>query len=910
MGDEIVPLSSGTRLGPYEIQSPLGAGGMGEVYKARDTRLDRTVAVKVLPSHVASDPDLRQRFEREARAVSSLNHPNICALYDVGHQDGTDFLVMEYLEGETLAARLEKGPLESAQLLTLGIQIADALDKAHRQGLVHRDLKPGNIMLTKSGAKLLDFGLAKATSLESAPAGLTLAPTMTSPLTAQGTLVGTFQYMAPEQFEGDKADARSDLFAFGATLYEMATGQKAFVGKTQASLIAAILKEQPRPVSELQPLAPRSLDRVIKACLAKDPEERWQSAGDLKRELEWIAQGGSLDTSPIAGKAPHNLRETLAWTSAAILPVIAALAVYLTLPRSQVTLPVYRSSIVAPEETLLNLDGDVAGPPALSNDGTLLAFAAISKDGINRLWVRPTDSIASRELPGTEGAYFPFWSPDGKSLAFFVDGKLKRVDLSGGAPFAIADAPTSRGGAWGPQGILFSTTYNGGLSLVSPGGGAVRVVTQLDRALHSTHRWPQFLPDGKHFIFYAATHDKLGAEQNGIWFASLDGGAPKQVLKASANALYASGYLLTVQGDTLVAQSFDPSTGTLSGPPVPSSESVHLDGTTWKSVFTVSSNGLLVYEPERKDLGNQLQIYQRSGLITGTLGVRTDYLNLRLSPDGKRLLAEAQETPRSQQWVQDMARNSRIRLTFNTSDNTFGIWMPDGTRVLYSSNRDEGRYKIFEKSADGSGSERLFMESPDGDVWPLDISRDGRLLLFGKGEQNVRTRSDVWVHPMAGAQKPYPFLTTEFEETDAAFSPDGRYVAYTSNESGREEVYVAAFPGSTASEGSAGSVTTPGGGKWQVSTGGGAVPRWRGDGRELFYRKGDNATIVSVPVEASGGNFAIGMEQPLFRVFQRWDVWSYDVQKDGQEFVVNSRGSDWTRPMVMVTNWPETLRRK
>jgi Tol biopolymer transport system component/predicted Ser/Thr protein kinase len=900
-------LRSGTRLGPYEVQSALGAGGMGEVYKAKDTRLDRIVAVKVLPANVASDPDLRQRFEREARAVSSLNHPNICALYDVGHQDGTDFLVMEYLEGETLAARLERGPLAPEQMLPLGIQIADALDKAHRQGLVHRDLKPGNIMLTKSGAKLLDFGLAKGTVLDSAAAGLTLAPTMTSPLTAQGTLVGTFQYMAPEQFEAGKADARTDLFALGATLYEMATGQKAFAGKTQASLIAAILKEQPRPVSELQPLAPKSLERVIRACLAKDPDERWQSAGDLKRELEWISRGESQDASARPGAASRGRRERLAWVAAGVLPVAAALIVFVSLPRTRIAMPVFRSSILAEEGTLLNLDGDVAGPPALSGDGTLLAYAAISKDGINRIWVRRTDSLTSREIAGSDGAYFPFWSPDGKSIAFFADGKLKRVGLDGGAPFAIADATTSRGGDWGPEGILFCPTFNSALSLVSPGGGVPRPVTKLDRALHSTHRWPQFLPDGKHFIYFAATHDNLRAEQNGIWFASVDGGDAKQILKAGGSALVASGHLLTVQGDTLVAQPFDPVSGTLSEAPVPSSETVHRDGATWKSVFTVSGNGLLVYEPERKDQGNTLQIYQRSGVMRRTIGVRTDYLNLRLSPDGKRLLTEAQETPRSQQWIQDMERDSRIRVTFNSSDNAYGIWTPDGARVLYSSNKDEGRYRIFEKAADGSGGEQLFLDSKDTDAWPMDISKDGRFLVFGKGNPNVRTQSDLWILPLGGNQEPHAFLNTEFEENDAAFSPDGRYVAYTSNESGREEVYVAAFKGRASF---AGGKNASSGGKWQVSTGGGAVPRWRGDGRELFYRKGDNATIVSVPVEANAGNLVFGTEHPLFRVYQRWDVWSYDVQKDGQEFVVNGRGSDWARPMVMVTNWPETLRRK
>ncbi|MCI0658304.1 MAG: hypothetical protein L0170_14730, partial [Acidobacteria bacterium] len=435
-----------------------------------------------------------------------------------------------------------------------------------------------------------------------------------------------------------------------------------------------------------------------------------------------------------------------------------------------------------------------------------------------------------------------------------------------------------------------------------------RAITRLDPVVHSTHRWPQFLPDGKHFLYYAATHNDLRSERNGIYFASLDDGAGKQLLKGNGSALFGSGYLLTVQGNTLVAQSFDPASGTLSGTPIPTSEGVHLDGTTWKAVFTVSWNGLLVYQPQGKDVGNQLQLYQRSGLKTGTIGVRTDYLNLRLSPDGKRVLVESQETPRSQQWVQDLTRDSRIRLTFNTSDNISGIWMPDGDRVLYASNRGEGNYKIFEKAADGSGDEQLVMESKGTDCWPLDISRDGRFLIFGKGENSVRARSDLWVLPLTGDRKPFPFLVTEFEELDAALSPDGKYVAYTSNETGREEVYIAAFQGALARADAGSAPSKPAGGKWQVSSGGGAVPRWRGDGRELFYRKGDNATIVAVPVEAQTNSFTLGNERPLIRVFQRWDVWSYDVQKHGQEFVVNGRSFEGTRPMALVTNWPETLR--
>ncbi len=901
-----MPLKPGTRLGPYQVQAPLGAGGMGEVYKATDTRLDRLVAIKVLPSHVADDPELRQRFEREARAISSLSHPHICALFDIGQENGTDYLVMEYLEGETLASRLERGPLPLRESLECAIQIADALDKAHRQGLVHRDLKPGNIMLTRSGAKLLDFGLAKGAAEGSPASGLTLAPTMTSPLTAQGALIGTFQYMAPEQLEAGRVDARTDLFAFGATLYEMVTGKKAFEGKTQASLIASILKESPPPASQVTSTSPPALDRVIRDCLAKDPENRWQSAGDLRRELQWIAGGGAVAGPAVIEKPRPSRREWIAWALIPILAVAAALAARpwgrapaSGAPHARLVL---RSFVMPPEGARFTLSGDVGGPPVFSPDGSTVAFSAVSKEGISRIWLRGIGSLQAREVPGTDGGTFPAWSPDGRSLAFFSDGKLKRVDLAGGNPFTLCPAPSSRGASWGPEGILFEPNFDGELHLVAASGGASRPVTRLDTAKHSTHRWPQFLPDGRHFLYLAATHKDPKAPTSGIYLGSLDGDEARLIVQTASSAQYVSGYLLYFQGGTLVAQPFDPVENELRGSPTPTQENVRLDTTTWRSVFTASETGLLLYEPEGAGSGNQLlQRLNRSGAVIATLGGRMDYLNLQMGPGGHRLALEAQEVPRSDLWVQDLDRNSRIRLTFDPADEVSPVWDNAGSWIFYGSNR-AGRYKVYKKRSDGSGQEDLVVEM-EKDAWPMDVSSDGRYLLFAVGENSVRSSSDLWILALGdGAKKPLPFRATGFLEQDASFSPDGRYVGYVSNETGREEVYVTTFhPGELQSGRSDG-------GRWQISTAGGSGPRWRADGRELYYRKADNATLAAVSLSRREDTLEVGAETALFSIPQRWDGPSFDVAPDGQSFVVNVQGTDRTRPLVLVTDWPDTLK--
>src|SRR5262245_33314685 len=593
-------LSAGSRLGPYEIISPLGAGGMGEVYRARDTRLDRTVAIKVLPEHLSASLESRQRFEREAKTISQLSHPHICALYDFGRDGEIEYLVMEYLEGQTLADRLAKGPFSQDQTLRCGMEIADALDKAHRQGIVHRDLKPGNAMLTRSGVKLLDFGLAKAME-PGTTAGLTALPTR-AVLTQEGTILGTTQYMSPEQLEGKTADARTDIFALGATLYEMATGKKAFTGSTQASLISAILRDDPPPISQVQPLSPPALDRVVRTCLAKDPEDRWQSAADIKRELQWIAEGSAAGVAAQASVSTPRSRERLAWTAFALATAAALIMGFLFLRREPERDLVFQSSILAPEQAQFAFQGS---PPAVSPDGRRIAFAAGPPNALRRLWVRSFEASVAQPLPGTEGGSCPFWSPDSRFLGFFADGKLKKMDVIGGTPQILADAPGGHGGTWSREGVILFSTY-GPLHRVPESGGAAAPVTRLDEGVGGLgHYWPVFLPDGRHFL-YQRYLGPTGNHQDspfGLYLGSLDSKDEKELGRLRANAAYTPasdgssvGHLLYLQGRALVARPFDSRRLEFTGEADPIAAQVKAFGASSTAVFSVSANGVLVYQ--------------------------------------------------------------------------------------------------------------------------------------------------------------------------------------------------------------------------------------------------------------------------------------------------------------------------
>ena len=897
-------ISTGTRLGPYEILAPLGAGGMGEVYRARDTRLDRTVAIKVLLSDVSASPEARQRFEREAKTISQLSHPHICALYDVGSYEGIEYLVMEYLEGETLSDRLARGPLPLEQTLRHGIEIADALDKAHRQGIVHRDLKPGNVMLTKSGVKLLDFGLAKLRQGESQPLAsrLSALATQGTPLTAEGTILGTLQYMAPEQLEGREADARTDIFAFGAVLYEMATGRRAFAGKSQASLIAAILEHEPEPISGVQPMTPPALDRVVKTCLAKDPEERWQTAHDIGVQLRWILEARSqtdVAAPPGAAAARWKNRERAAWivSGLLLLALVGSLAALFRIGRREpATAPATRFAILPPGKSTFTAPGESASSqPALSPDGRSLAFVAYAGGGQHLIWVRPLDSLAAQPLAGTEDSSYPFWSPDGKSLGFFAHGKLKRIAVSGGPPQTLCDASAGRGAAWSRDGvIIFTPTQAEALYRIPAGGGAVTPVTTLDSSREeSSHRWPSFLPDGRRFLYWTRSRR---AANNGIRVGSLDSKDVTSLLPADGMAAYVRpGHLLFVRQGALLAQPFDPRSLKLEGESLRVAEPLGYGNPPGYATFSVADSGVLAYVPGVSP-NRELVWFDRSGKELGSVGEPWIYISPALSPDEKRVAVGVRD-PRAASadiWLVDLARGIRSRFTFDPANETTARWSPDGSRVVFSSNR-AGFTDFYEKSSSGAGEEKPVFRS-DQDKFLTDWSQDGRFLAYHT--PSPKTGWDVWVLPLSGDRKPIPFVQTEFSEAQGQFSPDGKWLAYASDESGIFEVYVRPFPAP--------------GGKWQVSTSGGTQPQWRRDGKELFYLS-EEGKLAAVEVK-SGSTFDASAPRPLFQA--RFPTASapfgrtYTVTADGQRFLVTRlMEEDRAIPITVVLNWTADLKR-
>jgi len=876
-----VSLTAGTRLGPYEILAPLGAGGMGEVYRARDTRLERTVAIKILPAQFSADPVRKQRFEREAKTISSLNHPHICVLHDVGHQDGMDYLVLECVEGETLARRLEKGPLPLEQVLKFGAQIAEALDKAHRSGIVHRDLKPGNIMLTPGGAKLLDFGLAKpAVALVSAA---TLTAVGTAPVTEEGTIVGTFQYMSPEQVEGKELDGRSDIFSLGAMLYEMVTGKLAFEGKSQLSVASGILEKEPEPISAAKPMTPLALEHSVKKCLAKLPEERWQSASDLASELKWISETGSQAGVAVRDAAAGWKWRRASWflTAAFFLVAVAAGAAWWQAGHHRAPSMYFHTSVPF-----------AANDVALSPDGRMLAMVAYSgQSNYYVLWTHEVGGRRTNSLDATQGATYPFWSPDGKFIAFFADGKLKKVDVSGGQPQVLCDAPNGRGGTWNRDGVIvFTPDGFGGLFRVSSSGGSPVEMTKPDSSRFETsHRWPVFLPDGKHFIYLAANFSGQ-TENNAIFLGSLDSKERSLVVSTSANAAYAEpGYLVYLRDKTLVAQPFDGRRFVLSGEPRTLSDEVLYASLVGRAVFSASSGEVLVTQTGKGASLSQLTWFDRSGKKTGTVGVPGTYSNVRLSPDGRKVVGDQtdQDGRLTDIWIREVVPGlPPTRLTFDPSLHWTPIWSPDGKQIMYSANRKLGM-QLYVKNADGSGSEKEVTDLGLGlmvNAW--DWSRDGKYSLF-------RKRNELWYFswPESAAK---PLIQSNWTVQNAHFSPDGRWVAYASNETGNMEIYVSTFPS--------------GEGKWQVSSAGGQEPRWRQDGKELFYLSTEGK-MMAVSV-TPGTAFKAGSPIALFQTTHRrqpisaQDRFSYDVSGDGQRFLINTKMDEANvAPLSIHLNW-------
>ncbi len=897
-------LTPGIKLGAYEIQSALGAGGMGEVYRARDTRLDRTVAIKVLPIHLSANPEAKERFDREARAISSLNHARICTLYDVGHQDGIDFLVMEYLEGESLAERLKNGPLSLKESLKVGIEVCEALEVAHRQGIVHRDLKPANIMLTPSGAKLMDFGLAKPLSMAVAGSGSGTPPSFTavavtaagpsplSPLTTAGTIVGTVQYMSPEQIEGKEADARSDIFAFGAVLYEMVAGKRPFEGKSQISLASAILEKDPEPISTLKPSVSPAFEHVLTICLQKDPEERFQTAHDVKLELQWAATSSSSSAQaamPAAARTSRK-RERLIWAVAFVIALALAVFAGAFLNRSAPSAPVTRTVMNAPENTTLNLTGDSAGPPVLSPDGASVAFTASKTDGTTQIWVRPMDALTAHEVPGTENATFPFWSPDSRSLGFFADGKLKTVDLNVGSAQIIADASFGRGGAWGAGGvILFSAGTQTPLTRVSTAGGEAVVATTIDHTQHTSHRWPFFLPDGKHFLYLAIHHEPAKSANNMLYYASLDGRENRALFHCQSNAVYADGYLLFARGDQLMAQAFDPTAGKLSGEPAAIARGVMNDITTWHMDATAFGNGLLLFGSGGSGDWKLVWV-DRNGKQTATIADKlTNLQNAVISPHGDRIAMQI-DTGQSDIFVLDLARGIRTRLTFGPGSNASPVWSPDGKWIAYTSDRN-GHSNIYRKSSDGSGTEELLL-TDEQIIITSDWTRDGKYLLYTRGPVGG---TDIWALPLEGDHKPWlvvPHAANSFANF-GHLSPNGHWLTYTSNESGAFEVYAAAFRGQ---------------GKWQLSANGGGQSTWSSDGKELYYMD-PRFNLFAVPVKDIGSALQFGSPQQLVSNWSAPQVF-YDVSSDGKKILLDRVSQQVNQSVTVVTNFTAELKKK
>ena len=883
-------ISPGTRLGPYEIQSALGAGGMGEVYRARDPRLGRDVAVKVLPAGLSPGPERLTRFEQEARAAAALNHSNILAVHDIGTHDDSPYIVSELLEGETLRERLNGGALPVRKAVEYAVQIAHGLAAAHEKGITHRDLKPENIFITSDGrVKILDFGLAKLTQAEPVLAGLSELPT-TPPNTSPGVVLGTIGYMSPEQARGLAADHRSDIFAFGAILYEMLSGRRAFSGDTAIDAMTSIVREDPPHLAAADRPIPPALERIVTRCLEKNPSSRFKSADDLAFALETL----SMHTDAVQGlsSVPARSRQSrLPWLVAGVASILATVLLAAQFLRDQPPGPlVWKMDIVTPP----------TNDPlsfALSPDGRQLVYTAAT-EGASRLWLRPLDQAGAQLLGGTEGASFPFWAPDGRAIAFFADGKLKRTDLTGGAPQVLADAPNGRGGTWNREGtIIFASITPFPLMRVTATGGTPAPLTHFAPG-QLTHRWPQFLADERRFLFYSIS---ARPDTRGVYVGSLNGGEPTRVIDAEMAAFFAPPTsLLTVRQGALVVWRFDPATGTVDGEPVQLAPGIASDASMYRSAFAASAAGVLAYRTGAATARRQLVWIARSGKVLGTLGPRDEFglSSPEIAPDGRRIaLFRTTQEQNNDSWLLDVERGVPSRFTFDPGLDSMPLWSPDGGRVVFRSTRGGGVYDLYEKPTSGVGDEQPLLVSPDNKT-PLDWSPDGRVLLYAI--QDRKNQSDLWALPLVGDRKPFPIVQTSFDEAAGQFSPAGPWMAYQSNESGRNEIYVRTFPES--------------GGKWLVSVAGGSQPRWRRDGKELFY-VAPGGELMAVPIAAGKDRQALeaGAPIPLFatRLATGGNIFTagyatkpqYAVAADGRFLMNVSVDEPTPSPITLILNW-------
>ncbi|HUE87462.1 MAG TPA: protein kinase [Vicinamibacterales bacterium] len=885
-------LTPGARLGPYEIVSELGAGGMGEVYKAVDTRLDRTVAIKILLETLAVDAQSRERFKREARAISQLTHPHICTLFDVGEQEGTAFLVMEYLDGETVAERLKKGALPLEYALTVAIQIADALSTAHRHGIVHRDLKPGNVMLLKAGAKLLDFGLAKSKAPVVATSAISMLPTMPPTLTAQGAILGTFQYMAPEQIEGLEADARTDIFAFGCTLYEMLTGRRLHEGLTDAGVIAAILRSEVPSLIRSQPSVPPFLDWMVRRCLAKQPDERWQTATDVAAALRWIAGTASqaATTAPSrAGRFGH-----VGWgLAAAAWVALAAIGIWTAMrPSMGGNISAVHLAIQLPSNLPLATGYIGRTTLAISPDATRIAYLCQAGEELRQICLRSIDAVEVTPLRGTGGATTPFFSPDGAWLGFHANGKLQRIAITGGAPMILGDANAVLSADWAADDtIVYAPDTSSALFRIPAAGGtAVRVTTLDSEAGEWTHQWPDVLPNGG--ILYVRGFGPTFDEFDVCVFSPRTGQSAVLIPGATFPRYAASGHLVFWQRGTLLAAPFDANRLELTGTAVPVVEGVAGLASEGFALFALSESGSLVYERGDPHGGKRRLLWvDRTGGVQQISAPSRAYGGARISPDGRRLAIMVRD-PQLDVWVYDFPLGTLARLTFDAGAEESPVWSPDGKWITYTASRPGG-WQTLRRAADGSGGEELLFEYPHHQHWGS-WTPDGKTLALGTIDP--KTGSDIVIGSLGSPRSLRPLIRTPLAEDFPAFSPDGRWIAYGSQESGRYEVYVQAYPGP--------------GGKWQVSADGGTDPRWAKGGRELFYRNGDR--VIGVAVETTPA-FRVSGVLPLFEgrhprvTFET----GWDVTPDGQRFLmIRDEDQNATPQLDVVLNWSEELKRR
>ena len=902
----------GTKLSQFKITAKLGSGGMGEVWRAEDTKLGREVALKVLPDEFAQDPERMARFEREAKMLASLNHPNIATLYGLETaESGTEtetgrgqtiFLAMELVEGEDLTERIKRGPVPLEEAVPIALQISEALEAAHEQGIVHRDLKPANIKLRPDGTvKVLDFGLAKAWDAETGDSSLSLSPTLTAHATAAGVIIGTAAYMSPEQAAGVAADRRADIWAFGVVLWEMLTGNKLFEGETVSHVLAAVLKDEPDP-NVLPVHLPARIRELIERCLRKKPKDRLQAIGDARILLDEYR----ADPEAFAAAAPDALpvpdpqppwKKALPWALALMAGITAAVLGVGALSESRATSETIRFQVQPPEGRGFQLDSIRPGPVVVSPDGQSLAFVAWDTDGQVRIFVRDLDEVQPRVLAGTESAQYPFWSPESKSLGFFADGKLKKVSASGGQPLTLCDAPDGKGGTWSPEGvILFAPEATRPIQRVSQLGGEPVDVTTFDEERgDESHRHPRFLPNGKDFLYLARFSEGYD-EGHAIVAASLDGGEEKVIVRSPAAAEYASGHLLFLRERTLMAQPFDPDSLELSGEPFPVADTVVLISTgTAQSVFSASQTGVLAYQGGTLSADLVLRWRGRDGSTIETIGEPARFTgDVQLSPTENTAMVQirADEGDNRDLWVVELDRKLRTRFTFSPEGDDSPVFSPDGEAVVWEVTDDKERMALHRKSIGGSGDGDVLAEF-NKETWPISWHPSGEVVLLAREVSEAPDNQDLLTWQISGGAEPQPWLATEFVEYGGSFSPDGHWVTYGSNESDEWEVYVAPFPGP--------------GRKWQVSVGGGGWPVWRGDGAEILYIN-TTGELMEVAVEERGSGLAFGQPQALFQHRFTSNGPGFDVSADGERFlVVEAAENVPPEPVTVVVNWPAAI---